>query len=95
VARSELIVHQRIAELDGALVEIKIWRVPKSPRQPHGFKYSLVYIAGGRRLLGHDNAHGRDHRHLRQEQSDYEFVSPARLIEDFLRDLTEMRERRI
>jgi Family of unknown function (DUF6516) len=85
-------VHRREVEPGGSLVEIKIWRVPKNPRQPYGFKYSLVYIASGKRVLGYDNAHGRDHRHLRGKGYSYEFVSPAKLMEDFLRDLTDIRE---
>ena len=85
-------VHRRVVEPDGSLVEIKIWRVPRNPRQPHGFKYSLVYVVGRERILGYDNAHGRDHRHLRGQGQPYRFVSPANLVEAFLRDLREIRE---
>jgi len=85
-------VHRRAVEPDGSLVEIKIWRIPRNPRQPHGFKYSLAYIVGGKRILGYDNAHGRDHRHLRGRGHPYRFVSPADLVEDFLRGLEEIRE---
>jgi hypothetical protein len=38
------------------IVEIKIWQVPKSKDKPHGVKYSIVYIKGGERILGYDNA---------------------------------------
>jgi Family of unknown function (DUF6516) len=93
--KAELVVHRRVVEPDGSLVEIKIWRVPKNPRQPHGFKYSLVYIAGEVRMLGYDNAHGRDHRHVRSESRPYTFISPAVLIADFLRDLADIREGRL
>ncbi len=93
--RAELIVHRRVVEPDGSLVEIKIWRVPRTPRQPQGFKYSLVYIAGEERILGYDNAHGRDHRHVRGKGHPYRFVSPAELIADFLHDLREIREGRL
>ena len=92
--KAELVIHRRVVEADGSLVEIKVWQVPKNPRQPHGFKYSLVYIVDGQRMLGYDNAHGRDHRHVQGESHPYTFVAPARLIEDFLRDLTAIREGR-
>jgi len=81
-----------VVEADGSLVEIKVWQVPKNSRQPHGFKYSLVYIVEGQRVLGYDNAHGRDHRHIREKGYPYPFNSPAALVEDFLRDLADIRE---
>ena len=90
--KAELVIHRRVVEPDGSLVEIKVWQVPKSLRQPHGFKYSLVYIVGGQRLLGYDNAHGHDHRHVRKRGYAYTFSSPAALVEDFLRDLADIRE---
>jgi len=44
---------------------MKIWQVPVSEDKPHGYKYSLVYIVGGERLIGYDNAEGKgDHRHF-------------------------------
>ena len=88
--KGNLIVHRRVIESDGSLVEIKVWQVPKNPRQPHGFKYSLVYIVEGQRILGYDNAHGRDHRHIREKGYPYTFRSPGALIEDFLRDLADV-----
>jgi hypothetical protein len=90
--RADLVIHRREVEPDGSLVEIKVSRVSRNPRQPYGFKYSLVYIVEGRRILGYDNAHGRDHRHIRGQGSPYHFVSPAGLVEDFLRDLKDIRE---
>jgi Family of unknown function (DUF6516) len=90
--KGDLIVHRRVVEADGSLVEIKVWQVPKNPRQPHGFKYSLVYIVERQRVLGYDNAHGRDHRHVREKGYPYTFNSSAALVEDFLRDLADIRE---
>jgi hypothetical protein len=93
--KADLVIHRRVVEPDGSLVEIKVWQVPKNLRQPHGFKYSLVYIVDGKRLLGYDNAHGRDHRHIRAKGDPYTFSSPATLVEDFLRDLTDMQKGRV
>ena len=93
--RADLIVHRRTVESDGSLVEIKIWRVPRTLRQSHRFKYSLVYIVGEERILGYDNAHGRDHRHIRGKGYPYRFVSADELIKDFLYDLGEIREGRL
>lgn len=93
--QAELVIHRRVVEPDGSLVEIKVWQVPKSLRQPHGFKYSLVYIVDGQRLLGYDNAHGHDHRHVRGQGSPYIFNSPATLVEDFLSDLADIQKGRL
>jgi len=41
------------------LVEIRIWSVPASHKRPHGYKYSLVYIKSGNRIVGYDNAEGK------------------------------------
>ena len=47
-------------------VEIVIWRVPKLvlPSE-HSFKYRLVYIVDGERIVGYDNERGKgDHTHI-------------------------------
>lgn len=90
--KADLVIHRRVVEPDGSLVEIKVWQVPKSRRQPHRFKDSLVYIVDGQRLLGNDNAHGHDHRHVREQGYPYTFRSPAALVDDFLRDLADIQE---
>jgi hypothetical protein len=62
--RAVLIRHSRLKFADRGLIEVKLWGVPASPDKPHGYKYSLVYIAEGRRVIGYDNAERRgDHRH--------------------------------
>jgi len=38
---------------------MKAYDVPKTASAPHGFKYSLVYIRGGNRLVGYDNHEAR------------------------------------
>ena len=52
----------------------------------------LVYIVEGQRILGYDNAHGRDHRHVREKGYPYTFRSPGALVEDFLRDLADVQQ---
>ncbi|MFX0142140.1 MAG: DUF6516 family protein [Candidatus Hodarchaeota archaeon] len=47
------------------MLETKIWMVKKSQRFPIGYKYSLIYIKNGERVIGYDNAEGKgDHRHF-------------------------------
>jgi hypothetical protein len=73
------------------IVEINIWRVP-APIAPclHQYKYRLVYVVNGIRLVGYDNERGKgDHRHLGTVESPYEFVNVATLLKDFWQDAEE------
>lgn len=68
---------------------MKIWAVP-SPVFPsrHAYKYRLVYIVAGERVIGYDNERGKgDHRHRRGAESPYIFQSLERLLADFLADV--------
>lgn len=74
------------------IVEIKIWQVPKSGDKLHGVKYSIVYIKGGKRLAGYDNAEGKgDHRHYEDREESYKFISIWDLIKDFKEDIRKIR----
>lgn len=81
---------------DGAIVEMVIWDLPRAvPGSRHKYKYRLYFGKGGKRIVGYDNERGKgDHRHLRGTERPYQFVSPERLIEDFLADVEEARRKR-
>ncbi len=69
-------------------VEIRVWAVPKAKDKPHGYKYSLVYIKGGARIVGYDNAEGRgDHRHYGGKEEPYQFTDLDTLMQDFYDDV--------
>ena len=78
---------------DGAIVEMKIWRVSKSvPGSSHRLKYSLFYGVPGERIVGYDNERGKgDHRHFRGKQKRYKFATVEQLIADFLEDVRQLR----
>ena len=82
------LLHTKEAYAQGT-VEIVIWRVPKPvPPSEHPYKYRLVYIVDGKRVVGYDNERGKgDHKHIRDVELLYVFQSPARLVADFLRDI--------
>ena len=66
-----------------------IWRVPQpvSPSE-HPYKYRLVYVVDGERVVGYDNERGKgDHKHLGLREEPYRFVSPRQLMDDFMRDV--------
>ncbi len=50
--KAELVFHEKVVEGDNSIVEAKIWSVSVSTDKPHGYKYSLVYIRGGKRVVG-------------------------------------------
>ena len=75
-------------------VEIVIWKIP-APVAPseHSYKYRLVYVVKGKRIVGYDNERGKgDHRHRGGRERPYRFVSPQRLIEDFMADVKGVRK---
>ncbi len=78
--------------LDGSIEEQVVWAVPKSERQPDGFRYRLVYIrrVGERPAVLYDNHYPKGHhKHIGSEQVPYEFVNLEKLIEDFEKDVEE------
>lgn len=78
---------------NGDIIEIKIWRIEKGKDKPHGFKYSLVFIRGGKRIIGYDNAEGKeDHRHYEGKEYAYEFDDIDKLIDDFFNDVRGYRD---
>jgi Family of unknown function (DUF6516) len=91
--RAELLFRERRHFDDGAIMEMKIWRVPRPvPPATHGLKYSLFYGRPGQRLVGYDNERGKgDHKHLGGREMPYDFVSVERLVADFLADVRRVR----
>jgi hypothetical protein len=84
-----LLFHRKRCFDDGAIEEMKLWRVPIGVRgSDHALKYSLFYGRAGERLIGYDNEAGKgDHRHYGTREEHYCFSTPERLIADFLADV--------
>lgn len=87
--KAELITRYRNASADGGIVEMVVWRVPDAvPPSEHPYKYRLVYVVGGVRVVGFDNERGKgDHKHVGDVQSSYLFAGVDRLIDDFLEEI--------
>lgn len=66
-----------------------MWQLEKATKdKQHGYKYSLVYIENGERVIGYDNAHGKgDHRHSGKIVAPYTFRSLRQLTIDFYNDI--------
>jgi hypothetical protein len=93
IMRAELVIRERLIFPDQSLVEMVVWRVPTPvPPTQHGFKYRLVYIVNGRRVLGYDNERGKgDHRHIDDREEAFDFVSIDNLLDRFVAEVEEMR----
>jgi hypothetical protein len=85
---AELLLKTRQVHARG-VVELVVWRVPQPvPPSEHGFKYRLVYVVDGARLVGYDNERGKgDHRHLGARELAYQFVDVQTLLADFMADV--------
>lgn len=70
-----------------------IWSVPEPvPPSGHAFKYRLVYVLDGKRIVGFDNERGKgDHCHLDGKEHPYSFTTLDRLIEDFIAEVAKRR----
>lgn len=70
-------------------IEIVIWRLPVPvPPSAHPFKYRLVYVVDGQRLVGYDNERGKgDHKHIGNQECPYSWVNPKQLMADFMADV--------
>ncbi len=91
--RAVLAFYDKQVLPDGAVVEMKIWRVPKPVRgSAHNLRYSLFYGYPGKRLVGYDNEPGKgDHRHCEGEELTYAFSTVEKLMADFLADVRRLR----
>jgi hypothetical protein len=91
--KATLVIERRIVFGDRDFAEAVIWRVPEPvPPTHHGFKYRLVYIVDGRRVVGFDNERGRgDHRHHGEQISAYQFRDIDLLMADFAEAIEQWR----
>lgn len=90
--KAELITRFRDIAEDGTGLEMVVWRVPDPvPPSEHRFKYRLVYVVAGRRVVGFDNERGKgDHKHLGDTEVPYRFVDVPTLLADFMHDVQEI-----
>ena len=84
----KLLVHNRYRTKEDDLIEIKIWKVPKSGEFPDEIKYSLTFIHKKERLVGYDNERTKGHhKHIKGKEIKNEFKNYSKLIEEFNEDV--------
>ena len=94
--KAKFIRHEKFPDVYNNTVEIKVWEVEATLDKPHGYKYSLVYIVKGRRVIGYDNAERKgDHRHYGDRIEPYRFESLQKLVENFYSDVQRYREEKL
>jgi len=88
--QAELLYREKRSHARG-IIELVVWRVPEPvPPSEHPFKYRLVFVRDGIRIIGYDNERGKgDHKHLGDTELPYNFVNETRLLEDFWQDVME------
>ena len=86
--KAALLLRDRIPFSEESFAELVLWQLPQAvPGSRHAFKYRLAFVRRGVCVVRFDNESGKgDHRHVRGKESSYKFVSPEKLIEDFLRE---------
>jgi len=91
--KADLVIRRRIVFGNRDFAEMVVWRVPEPvPPTTHGFKYRLVYIVDGQRVVGFDNERGKgDHRHHDDAEHPYAFVDVDRLLADFIATVRQWR----
>lgn len=91
-----LFKHKEIAA-NGEIIEIHVFEVPKSERQPEGVSYRMVFIRDGKRIVGYDNFEGHvlkgssHHKHIGERILPYEYVDCWKAIGDFYADVEKWR----
>lgn len=87
--KAGLITRFRDIADDGTGIELVVWELAQPvPPSEHRYKYRLVYLVKGQRVVGFDNERGKgDHRHIGETQTPYAFSGVDRLIEDFIEEV--------
>ena len=86
--KAVLLVRERIPMREDSFAELVLWQLAAPlPGSSHAFKYRLAFVRSGVCLVRFDNEAGKgDHCHIRGKETTYSFVSPDKLVQDFLRE---------
>ncbi|MBN9078782.1 MAG: hypothetical protein J0H84_21450 [Rhizobiales bacterium] len=89
MGEASLVENRKSVLESGTIIQIRVWRLPRPTHErPHGLKYSLFYGRPGERIIGYDNEAGKgDHKHYRNREEAYIFISLEKLIADFEADV--------
>ncbi len=92
-----LVLHEKIIDETGGIIEFRIWQVPKSTGYPEGIRYSCAYVPPGedQPAVLYDVHHGKlHHRHVEGIEHPYRFTTVRQLLEDFRTDVDRIKAAR-
>jgi len=87
--KARLIHSLKLIDEAAGIEEHKVWAVPKDEKHPEGVRYRLAYIPSGQKepAVLYDNHPKGHHKHIRGQQTVYEFTGVESLLNDFRRDI--------
>ena len=93
--KAERLIRERVVFPEGDVVEMVVWQVPEPvPPSTHRFKYRLVYVVAGKRVLGYDNERGKgDHRHDAGLEEPIVFHGIDELLDRFVTEVEAWRDK--
>ena len=85
---------RRVAVTEQAFSELVLWELSEPlSGSKHRYKYRLAFVVAGECVLRYDNESGKgDHRHVRDKEVKYRFVSVDKLVADFFEDVRRRRD---
>ena len=88
------LVRRRIEYSADRFAEIVIWKLDRPvPGSLHLYKYRLAYVVNEKCILRFDNESGKgDHRHIRDDESQYVFQSIESLLVDFQHEVRRLND---
>jgi hypothetical protein len=79
------LVRRRLEYADNRFAEVVVWKLDRPvPGSKHLYKYRMAYVVNEECVLRYDNESEKgDHRHVREQEFDYNFRSIESLLSDF------------
>lgn len=86
MARATVVLRGKVIDEAGNILELAIWRVPISAKNPEGVRYRLAYVRADERVpavLFDNHSPKGHHRHIQGVERPYVFTDVDRLLADF------------
>ncbi len=84
--RATLVFREKVIDDQANILEVVVWRVPKTSRSPSGVRYRLAFVRHGEdqpAVLYDNHSPKGHHRHVAGVEEPYNFVDVEQLLSDF------------
>jgi hypothetical protein len=88
--RATAVLREKVIDEHGNIVELVIWRVPKTAENPSGVRYRLAFVQRDEKepaVLYDNHSPKGHHRHVEGLEEAYTFVDVDQLVRDFTADV--------